>query len=151
MFDLLPKYNKKDEFFLINAFIQKQGFKIEKNILKDIMDYYPKVSSLYDISDILLDCEIYNIPIKIDREDLDEIPLPCLIETNEGDFMLLEKIEESSVTLSRNGSEKVLGLDSLFNIWNGNLIITNPNENAKNKYVKAILRIIRSQITLLKL
>lgn len=96
------------------------------------LQLHPNYPSLLSIQDTLSKYKINNVAYKIENTVLSSIPTPFIsyLRTNGGNFIIVNKIENSSVTYSLNNEIKLATLEDFCNRWKNVILIAETTEKS---------------------
>jgi thiol-disulfide isomerase/thioredoxin len=114
------------------------------NYLKEEIISHPQFPSLLTLSDVLEKYHISTLPLKIGKEKLDQIPMPCIVQVRvQGKvyFQTLSRISEDSLG-GHDETGKVFNVnrEDFLNIWTGVVLAVEKNENAAEPGIEAHLQ-----------
>ena len=117
-------------------FIKFLDISISKTSLKTLLITNPYYPSLYSLSDVFNKLNIENKSLKIDNNQLDELPLPFLAyinikEIGAKDFVNVTNITKDSVTYYYKKDETISKSDFI-DKWSNVVFLAQPNEKTKD-------------------
>lgn len=94
----------------------------------------PLGNSMRDISDALDSLHVSNAAYQLPKEYLDELEAPCIVIMNDNDspFCLIEKIEETHITLSHSQRLRV-SKQQFLQKWTGTVLVGEVTESTIQK------------------
>src|SRR5690606_31566788 len=80
----------------VYKWLRKSGIKVSRRHLEDQLQSHPDYPSLASITDTLYELGIENISLIVDRERLDDLPVPFLSHSSQGggNFVVINDIEK---------------------------------------------------------
>ncbi|MBJ6367253.1 vitamin K epoxide reductase family protein [Snuella sedimenti] len=132
-----------------------------KTYLKDNILSHPDHPSLLTISDTFDKYTIENAAIEVDKEKLDSLPIPCIVQVTinrSSLFYVLNSIKDNSVTYyNENNKLEEKTKEDFLRIWTGICLLVERNQYSKEENieqkvtVKRILTAFKSAFVLLLL
>lgn len=126
-----------------------------KGYLKDVVLSHSHYPSLLTISDALDKYNLSQIPVKIGKEKLDQVPLPCIVQVSGPGmdlfYTLVELSESEAVFFDENGRKTSTGRKDFLDKWTGVALLVERNEGSaepeigerlKRKKLEAVLLIV---------
>ncbi|WP_114748976.1 vitamin K epoxide reductase family protein [Pleomorphovibrio marinus] len=102
--------------------------------LKEEVLSHPHFPSLLTVSDVLEKYNISQVSLKIGKEKLDEVPLPCIVQVSvQGTnfFHALFHISEKTVSgYDEKGKEIKVDREAFMKSWTGVVLVVERNENS---------------------
>jgi thiol-disulfide isomerase/thioredoxin/F0F1-type ATP synthase assembly protein I len=110
------------------------------NYLKEEILSHPQFPSLLTISDVLEKYHISTLPLKVGKEKLDQIPMPCIVQVRvhgEEFFQTLSHIAEDSLAgYDETGKAFKVGREDFLNIWTGVVLAVEKNDDTAEPGIK---------------
>ncbi|MFH1003956.1 MAG: vitamin K epoxide reductase family protein [Bacteroidota bacterium] len=122
---------------VVTNFLKTLNFPFTKRILKQRLEANPYYPSLYSISEVFNWYNIENKGLQIEKEQLDELPLPFLAylkipEIGAKDFVNVTKITNNSVTYYYE-KEKTIAKDDFIEKWSNVVLLAQVNNKSKER------------------
>tara|TARA_R110002020_G_scaffold475301_1_gene709518 strand:- start:13686 stop:15224 length:1539 start_codon:yes stop_codon:yes gene_type:complete len=112
--------------------------------LKEKIISHQEFPSLLSISESLEKYNIENVSIKTNKENLEQIPLPCIVQVFDNStslFFTIESISENKVRFyDENGKSRKLEKDKFLKMWTGVALIAEKNDNSYEPRIKEKIR-----------
>jgi len=110
------------------------------NYLKEEILSHPQFPSLLTISDVLEKYHISTLPLKVGKEKLDQIPMPCIVQVRvhgEEFFQTLSHIAKDSLAgYDETGKAFKVGREDFLNIWTGVVLAVEKNDDTAEPGIK---------------
>ena len=114
-------------------YLQYLKIPITKSSIAQELEMHPDGNSLLAISEILDYWNVANEAFKIHEDKLDEIPVPFIVflDQNDGEFAVVNEIDEEFVTLSNDRWNKYkMQRDMFKSVFNSTILIAEKTEDA---------------------
>lgn len=138
MFLLAPLLTASLESNIVNAarsLLRSMNVKASTTGVKQQLQEHPDYPSLSSISDVLKNWNIHNISIRADREMLERLPTPFLVQLRDTTgfyFVVIKSLDENGLMISDKFSSrwKTIDWNNFLKNWTGIATVTEPGENA---------------------
>src|SRR5690606_7977305 len=107
---------------VVGNLLAKLEIRYTNGYLKDNVLSHPEHPSLLAVSDTLTKYRIENLPVKVDGQKLQELPLPCIIQLSDkgGMFHVLTRYsEKESIYLNDKGKQVTIPTKEFLTRWTG--------------------------------
>ncbi|WP_163380245.1 cysteine peptidase family C39 domain-containing protein [Cyclobacterium sp. SYSU L10401] len=115
-----------------------------KNYLKEEILSHPQFPSLLTLSDVLEKYHISTLPLKVGKEKLDQIPMPCIVQVKvQGKeyFQTLSHIAEDSFSgYDEEGKKFKLSREDFLHSWTGVVLAVEKSEHAAEPRIEERLQ-----------
>ena len=115
--------------------------------LKECILSHPHFPSLLAISDTFEKYNISQLPLKIAKEKLDQVSLPCIVQVSKAGkelfYTLTELTPTEIVFYDETGNKNFIGKDEFLKIWNGIVILVEKNEDSVEPNIEEKLKVKR--------
>jgi uncharacterized membrane protein len=111
--------------------LKAQSIKIDPNSIRSEFEKHPDFPGLLSISDVLSSLKIKNAAYRVDNIELTKISCPFIAHTNinNGDFVVVDKIEGEDLTISSDKWNKHrLKLNEFLKLFKGVVLTTQVSE-----------------------
>jgi len=115
------------------SLLKNLGVKFTHRYLEDTILSHPDYPSLLAVSDTLLNYRIENLPIKVDGQKLQELPLPCIVLMSDkgGMFHVLTRhSEKESIYLNDTGKQVIIPTKEFLTRWTGVCLLAEITEDS---------------------
>jgi len=121
--------------------------------IQQISEYilsHPAYPSLLSISDCLKDCGIENAAVRVEKENIDDYPLPFMVHSAKG-FIVLTKIGNERIEyIDENDEISSFSRELFLKKWDGvALLINDPGKEALKKENKFLMKNHKPPVLLL--
>jgi thiol-disulfide isomerase/thioredoxin len=138
MFLLAPLLTASLESNIVNAarnLLRSMNVKASTSGVKQQLQEHPDYPSLLSISDVLRNWNIHNISIKADREMLERLPTPFLVQLQDTTgfyFVVIRSLDEKGLMISDKFTSRwtTIDWDTFLKDWTGTATVIEPAENA---------------------
>lgn len=138
MFLLAPLLSVSIESNIVNAarsLVRSMNVKASTAGIKEKLQEHPDYPSLLSISDVLTNWNISNISIRADREMLERLPTPFMVQIRDSDnfyFVVVRSLDANGLVISDKFSHKWITIDwdGFLRSWTGTVTVIEPGENA---------------------
>ncbi|MFN8343986.1 MAG: cysteine peptidase family C39 domain-containing protein [Spirosomataceae bacterium] len=115
---------------LVRQFVSLLNVKITNKTVEESILSHPDYPSLLTISDCLSNWNIKNAGLKITKDIIDSIPLPCITVVND-EFKVVTKVSNEKIEyLTTNNKRKYVERNVFFEAWSGVVLLTEAEGNA---------------------
>lgn len=133
-----PTHNmKKDNLTVVLAkYARELNISINLNEVYNELLIHPDYPSLLAVSDVLQNFGVENGAYRIDKEQLPNIPVPFIAHTtlNQGDFLLVSKIEDGKVIVSsEKWNRHKMDIAEFSNMFNGIVLSAEADPEANSR------------------
>lgn len=107
---------------VVRNLLAKLEIRYTFDYLEDSIVSHPEHPSLLAVSDTLTKYRIENLPVKVDGQKLQELPLPCIIQLSDkgGMFHVLTRYsEKESIYLNDKGKQVTIPTKEFLTRWTG--------------------------------
>jgi len=115
-----------------------------KNYLKEEILSHPQFPSLLTISDVMEKYLVSTLPLKIGKDKLDQIPMPCIVQVRVQEkeyFQTLSHITEDSLAgYDETGKAFNVSREDFLNSWTGVVLAVEKSEHAAEPGIEARLQ-----------
>ncbi|MFC4873447.1 cysteine peptidase family C39 domain-containing protein [Negadavirga shengliensis] len=105
-----------------------------RQYLKEEVLSHPHFPSLLTISDVMAKYNISQVPLKIGKEKLDAVPLPCIVQVSvqgKDFFHTLSHISDNTLAgHDEKRKEFKINKEDFLNIWTGVVLLVEKNDNS---------------------
>ena len=118
---------------VVRNLLASLGVNHTKQHLEDNILSHPDHPSLLAVSDTLLKYRIENLPVKVDGQKLQELPLPCIVQFSDkgGMFHVLTRYsEKESIYLNDKGKQVVVPTKEFLTRWTGVCLLVEATEDS---------------------
>lgn len=138
------KRNMRDNCLSITEqLLKKLNVKYTKDFLKESILSHPDHPSLLSITDTLNKFNINNAATLLKRENINEIPLPAIVqlkETSESNFYLLVQVMNDKLTLLDDLKNKIeLTLENFDKLWTGATLLFELTNDSQQPNINEVL------------
>ncbi len=116
------------------AFLKMLGVRVNDNTVSEVLQSHPDWPSILSISDALRQWHVPNGATRIDKEDVDRLPVPFMAHTpgRECQFPVVVKVTEEKIVWRDSAAANPVEEDrkSFFDKWSGICLIAEPDENS---------------------
>lgn len=136
---------------VLKLLLNQLNIKYTNSYVEDCILSHPEHPSLLCLSDTLDKYQVGNLPVKINREKFQELPLPCIaqLSNNGGMFhILVSYSNEETIYLDEKGKSISISTDEFLKKWTGIcLLIEKKTESSEPDIEKKLAE--RNTITIL--
>jgi protein-disulfide isomerase len=116
------------------AFLKILNIKVNKETVNEILRSHPDYPSILSISDTLYKFYISNGAGRIEKADIDELPVPFMAPLKDKEFPIavVKEVTDSSVLIYNKNFTKTISLnkETFFKKWDGVYLLAEPDEHA---------------------
>ncbi|MDI9338043.1 MAG: vitamin K epoxide reductase family protein [Alphaproteobacteria bacterium] len=119
---------------LLLTYLKLLRIKFNRSTVINFLNYHPYNPSLLSFTDLLDHFKISNQAIRINKNSFPKIPTPFIAKTSssEGDFCLVTKIHENTITYTNEKQQTlVTELIKFYKQYSGVVLIAEKNENSQ--------------------
>ncbi|MBS1654880.1 MAG: thioredoxin domain-containing protein [Bacteroidetes bacterium] len=128
----------------IIQFLKSLNVKVSNATVNETLQNHPDWPSLLCISDALSKWNVPNTAIRIEADQLNELPLPFLAVTKKPDtpFYIINEVGNDGIVILKDQSSKPIKIvkDDFLSQWAGVCLIAEPSKESGEKDYKAIRR-----------
>ncbi|MBS1510717.1 MAG: hypothetical protein JST86_07755 [Bacteroidetes bacterium] len=118
----------------IIVYLKLLKVKVNNTTVDETLQNHPDWPSLLCVSDSLHKWNVPNGAGKVDKEQIDELPVPFIAYTNniETPLAIVTEVYGSQIKLYSHdyGKPQMTSKDDFFRIWDGIYVISEPHENS---------------------
>ncbi|CAM3926480.1 vitamin K epoxide reductase family protein [Mucilaginibacter galii] len=116
---------------ILSSFIKELDVPVTRQSIKDELEKHPHYDSLLGYSDLLNNWRIPNAAYQLGIDQLADAPVPFIASTQTGEFVIVNNVEETHVTISNEKySRKRMSLMKFEALYSGAVLVAEKDDHS---------------------